>query len=114
MRVVSTAILLSFMTFMQPLNVSSQEKERGYKGNITKKELLSLIVEAKMVVGYIINGNDIIDIIKEDCTECEITVVDSIIEGGLDFTKIPQTLVNNSDWYSYHPVNNSITILGYF
>ena len=73
------------------LSASAQEdkKERGYKGTITKDKLLSEFQNKKIchAEGYVIEGNDIISIIEE--TDCDIKINNSVIKGGLDFTKLP-------------------------
>ena len=64
--------------------------KRGWKGRITKTELRQKLLnlkEGKYVAGYIIKGSDIIKIIEE--TDLDIKIRNSVIEGGLDFTKLP-------------------------
>lgn len=64
------------------------KKERGYNGRITIKELLSKCKRGEAVEGYIIDGDDIIKIIRR--TRYAIKIKDSIIEDGLDFHKLPK------------------------
>jgi len=96
-------LLITIIASISPLNSFAQEenkKERGWNGKITKAELLQKLRNLKedeysleddeYVEGYIINGSDIIEIIKE--SDIDIKIDNSVIEGGLDFTKLPPTL----------------------
>lgn len=82
-------VFLIFSVLIPTNNLSAQEleKKRGYKGNISKEKILSTFINGKCVVGHVIKGDDIIEIIK--ATDHEIRISDSIIEGGLNFTKLP-------------------------
>jgi len=90
----STKILLIviFSIFLTPilnsiLSAQEVERQRGPKGDIGKEQILSKFIKGEFVDGYVIKGNDIIEITKE--TNHEIKIRNSIIEGGLDFTKLP-------------------------
>src|SRR3990172_5941067 len=101
------AILITILTCIISLNSYAQEekKERGKNGRITKVELFDKLKKLKgdeYVDGYIINGSDIISIIKESKVDIKIRL--SIIEGGLDFSRLPE--VNGK-----REVNNKIEIL---
>src|SRR3990172_13186064 len=101
------AILITILTCIISLNSYAQEekKERGKNGRITKVELFDKLKKLKgdeYVDGYIINGSDIITIIKESKVDIKIRL--SIIEGGLDFSRLPE--VNGK-----REVDNKIEIL---
>ena len=83
-------VFLIFSVLIPTNNLSAQEleKKRGYKGNISKEKILSTFINGKCVVGHVIKGDDIIEIIK--ATDHEIRISASIIEGGLNFTKLPR------------------------
>ena len=82
-------VLLIFSVLIPTINLSAREveKKRGYKGTISKEKILSTFIKDECVVGHVIKGDDIIEIIK--ATDHEIRISDSIIEGGLNFTKLP-------------------------
>lgn len=72
------------------------KKEKGHKGHFCKanekesnciKRLRSEFEKDKSVEGYIIKGSAIIKIIET--TDLDIKIKNSIIEGELDFTKLP-------------------------
>jgi len=90
-------LLITIIASISPLNSFAQEeeKERGWKGKLCNKptckdELRQKLLNLKKgeyVAGYIINGSVIIEIIKE--SDIDIKIENSVIEGGLDFTKLP-------------------------
>ena len=82
-------VFLIFSVLIPTINLSAREveKKRGYKGTISKEKILSIFIKNECVVGHVIKGDDIIEIIK--ATDHEIRISDSIIEGGLNFTKLP-------------------------
>ena len=89
-------VFLIFSVLIPTNNLSAQEleKKRGYKGNISKEKILSTFINGKCVVGHVIKGDDIIEIIK--ATDHEIRISASIIEGGLNFTKLPRKSLSRS------------------
>ena len=82
-------VFLLFSILIPTINLSAREveKKRGYNGTISKEKILSTFINDERVVGHVIKGDDIIEIIK--ATDHEIRIKDSIIEGGLNFTKLP-------------------------
>lgn len=68
---------------------------RGHKGFISKPELFSIFRQGKFAEGFIINGNDIIEIIKN--TDYDIRIKDSIIVGGLNFLALPKKPLKDID-----------------
>ena len=90
-----TAFFLFLLIIILPSSIFAQEvkKERGHNGRISKEKLLEVFKEGIGVSGYIIQGDDLIEIIK--ITNDDITIRNSIIEGGLDFTKLPKELLKN-------------------
>jgi hypothetical protein len=62
----------------------SPETGRGAKGRISPDELRTRVERQEEVDGYIIQGDELITIMRE--TTFAITISNSIIEGGLDFT----------------------------
>ncbi|MCZ6594678.1 MAG: pentapeptide repeat-containing protein [Bacteroidetes bacterium] len=100
-------LLITIIASISPLNSFAQEEkeERGWYERLTKSELkqeLLNLKEYEFVVGYVIKGSDIIEIIEE--TDLDIKIKNSFIEGGLDFTKLP--IVNEK-----REVNNKISII---
>ena len=125
-------IFLIFSVLIPTINLSAREVEqkRGYNGTISKEKILSTFIKDECVVGHVIKGDDIIEIIK--ATDHEIWISDSIIEGGLNFTKLPaeswEKVELPKDWNTqakeafikrkrkFHPANarvvkNRITII---
>ena len=91
-------ILLTLITiFLASKTIASEEKKvRGHRGPIGKEALHSKLKEIKedeSVKGYVIEGKDIISIIKE--TDIDIKIENSIIKGGLDFTTLPEVQLNS-------------------
>lgn len=85
-------LIVIFSIFLIPISKSilsaqNVEKQRGRKGNICKEQILSKFIKGEFVDDYVLRGNDIIEITKE--TNHQIQISNSIIEGGLDFTKLP-------------------------
>lgn len=100
-RILLVLIFLIFSIFILTFNLSAQEreKERGYKGRISKERMLSKFSKGEIVEGYIIKGVEIIEIIKE--TDFEIKINTSIIEDGLDFGELAVPLEKENlpkDW----------------
>ena len=92
-KLLLSALLITALTCILSLNSYAHEekKERGKNGRITKVELFYKLNKLKgdeYVDGYIIKGSDIIAIIKESDIDIKIRL--SIIEGGLDFSKLPE------------------------
>ncbi len=90
-----TILLTSITLFLASNALASEEekKVRGYRGPIGKEVLHSELKEihdkeGKFVEGYVIEGKDIISIIEK--TDIDIKIKNSIIKGGLDFTKLPK------------------------
>jgi len=106
-------LLITIIASISPLNSFAQEGyriERAWNGRITKAELkqeLLNLKENEFVVGYVINGSDIIEIIEE--TDLDIKIKNSVIEGGLDFTTLPATLYVPF-FKEKRQVNNEISI----
>jgi hypothetical protein len=99
---------------------SLAQNERGYKGAIDKKTMLSIFEAGKSdpekgwVDGYVVEGNDVIDIIRD--TDLTIRIRHSVINGGLDFTLLPSRPIeeiekpsewNNKEWDDW--INNKKT-----
>lgn len=113
-KLLLSALLIATLTCFLTSNSYAQleSKERGWKGPLCKRptcknELLKELKKVQgdryqTVEGYIIQGDDIIAIIKE--SNIDIKIYNSIIKGGLDFSKIPE--VNGK-----REVNNKIVIL---
>jgi hypothetical protein len=90
---------------------ASTQGERGHNGAISKEEMLS-IFKAELrdwdkgwVDGYVINGKDVIDIVRD--TKLSIRIKNSVIKGGLDFASLPAKSIgelekpsnwNNDEW----------------
>ena len=89
-----TILLTSITLFLASNTLAIEEKkDRGHRGPIGKEKLLSELKEihnkeGKSVEGYVIEGKDIISIIEK--TDIDIRIKNSIIKGGLDFTKLPK------------------------
>ena len=80
------------LTLLLANNVLSQDrtKKRGYKGKISKNNLIKTLKKCQInkkqfIEGYVIKGEDLIAIILN--TECEINISNSIIEDVINFNK---------------------------
>lgn len=82
-------VFLIFSVFIPTINLSAREveKKRGYNGTISKEKILSTLAKGGIVEGYVIKGDDLIEIMKE--TNHDIRIKTSIIVGGIHFTKLP-------------------------
>ena len=94
-RLFIITILLTSITFFLASNALAieEKKDRGHRGPIGKDVLHSKLKEihdkrGEWVEGYVIEGKDIISIIEK--TDIDISIKNSIIKGGLDFTKLPK------------------------
>jgi hypothetical protein len=89
-RILFIVLFLVVSTIIQITSLLAQEKEtkRGAKSRIKKEKLILKLSRSELVKEYIIKAEDIIKIIKD--TNHAIVIEDSIIEGGLDFTKLPK------------------------
>ena len=89
-----TILLTSITLFLASNTLAIEEKkDRGHRGPIGKEALHSKLKEIhdkkdEWVEGYVIEGKDIISIIEK--TDIDIRIENSIIKGGLDFTKLPE------------------------
>ena len=89
-----TILLTSITLFLASNTLAIEEKkDRGHRGPIGKEALHSKLKEIhdkkdEWVEGYVIEGKDIISIIEK--TDIDIKIKNSIIKGGLDFTKLPE------------------------
>jgi len=90
--IILRTFLVILLLFTFPLKADGKEKKRGFNGPINRAELMAEFKAGKSVEGYVIQGNDIIDIIRQ--TDVDLTISDSIIEGGLNFTKLPAQSVD--------------------
>jgi hypothetical protein len=87
-----TILLTSITLFLASNTLAIEEKkDRGHRGTICKEALHSKLKEIhdkkdEWVEGYVIEGKDIISIIEK--TDIDIKIRNSIIKGGLDFTKL--------------------------
>jgi hypothetical protein len=93
-KLLLSALLITTLTCILSHSSYAQdgEKPRGYKGPINKEELMKQLRRNEYVEGYIINGSDIISIVKE--TNIDIKIKNSIMEGGLFFGELSE--INNS------------------
>ncbi len=77
-----------------------EKVKRGAKGPISKENLLFELQNRRAVKGYIVKGEDIIQLLRG--TIQEIRIEKCVIEGGLDFTKLPATPLEEAmlleDW----------------
>jgi uncharacterized protein YjbI with pentapeptide repeats len=86
-------IVLLFLHLCLFLPNASAQIEKGQKGAIDKKMMLSIFEAGKenpekgWVDGYEVDGNDIIEIIRD--TDLAIRIRNSVIKGGLNFTLLP-------------------------
>ncbi len=106
-----------------------EEKEKGFKGPITKEEIFSLFKKNEVIDGYVIDGDFVIDFLKKDENkDYDIKIRNSIITDGLDFTELDELPLGEmslpEDWNenqkeefleerkgaSFHVVKNHIEI----
>ena len=93
-RFMLKALLLSILPICLILvsatgfSAQTSKKKIGYKGPIDKEQIISTLTRGEIVEGYVVRGDDLIEIIRE--TDLDILVKNSIIEGGLDFSKLPE------------------------
>jgi hypothetical protein len=91
-------IVLLFVNLCLFTPNSLAQNERGYKGAIDKKRMLSIFEAGKddpekgWVDGYVVEGNDVIEIIRD--SKHSIKIRNSVIKGGLDFTQLPAKSVD--------------------
>ena len=88
-------IFMMLSNFIATFNLAAQgkEAERGYKTFISKDDMLLKFRKNKPVIGYMIRGADIIDIIDDE-TDYVIKIKNSAITEGLDFTKLRKVSIN--------------------
>jgi hypothetical protein len=101
-----TTIVLLFIHLCLFSPNSSAQSEKGQKGAIDKKTMLSIFEagrddpEKGWVDGYVVDGNDVIEIIRD--TNLTICIRNSIINRGLNFTLITSTplekITKPSEW----------------
>ncbi|MCP4105052.1 MAG: pentapeptide repeat-containing protein [Desulfobacteraceae bacterium] len=78
-------VILCCLNFFPAFGAFAGEVKRGHSGSITKADMLAIFEKEGTVDGQVINGDDLIDIIRE--TDFPIKIENSIIEKGLDFEK---------------------------
>jgi uncharacterized protein YjbI with pentapeptide repeats len=89
--------------------IAAEQTKRGYKGEISKEELITELEKVqsedetyvgqkiKYVEGYVINGDDIIDIIQKGYLTIQIK--NAVIENGLDFHRLKSIDINEAISY---------------
>jgi len=86
-------VCVCLVGFIPSTHAQNKKAEKGANGPISKDELIAHFQVKRVVDGYVIKGNDIIEIIRD--TDLDITIKNSIIEGGLNFGTLPKTPVEN-------------------
>jgi uncharacterized protein YjbI with pentapeptide repeats len=61
--------------------------KKGVHGALDKEAIMLKLSNGNPLEGYVLKGDDLIDIIQE--TDFEIRIRNAVIEGGLDFTRLP-------------------------
>lgn len=87
------ALFLGVLTAASALSAPAQNTstKQDARKRTSKKALRSRVQRGKSVQGYIIQGDEVIAIIREVTFDptVEVTIVNSVIEGELDFTALP-------------------------
>jgi hypothetical protein len=91
MRLLLIVLLLSRLVPALTWDAQAQHSGtgRGAKGRINAEELRARLARQEEIDGYILQGEDLITILRE--RTLPIAIKNSIIEGGLDFTILPKT-----------------------
>ncbi len=84
-------VCLLVVPFIPSIHAQGKKTEKGAREPISKEELIARFQDKKEVDGYVIKGDDIIEIIRD--TDLDIRIKNSVIEGGLDFGMLPKTPV---------------------
>ena len=90
-RLLLAVVCVCVVGFTPSTHAQNKKAEKGARGPISKSELIASFQDKRVVDGYVIKGDDIIEIIRD--TDLDITINNSVIEGGLDFGKLPKTPV---------------------
>ncbi len=81
-------VCVCLVGFTPSTHAQNKKTEKGARGPISKGELIAHFQDKRVVDGYVIKGDDIIEIIRD--TDLDITIKNSVIEDGLDFGKLPK------------------------
>ncbi len=81
-------VCLLAVPFTPSTHAQNKKPEKGWNGPISRDELIAHFQDKRVVDGYVIKGNDIIEIIRD--TDLDITIKNSVIEDGLDFGELPK------------------------
>lgn len=81
-------------------SAQTSKQKIGHNGPIDKEQIISMLANGEIVEGYIIIGDDLIDVIREMTINIRIRA--SIIVGGIHFTKLAAEPLRReslpSDW----------------
>lgn len=84
-RFIAGFIVLILMVPCQAFAMSGDKK--GIRGPLDKEAIILKVSTGDSIEGYVLKGDDLIDIVRE--TDYEISIRNAVIEGGLDFTRLP-------------------------
>ncbi|MEE9614029.1 MAG: pentapeptide repeat-containing protein [Thermodesulfobacteriota bacterium] len=87
-KILLIAAFFAAQSTVQTPDAFAWELVEGSKAPISRGELIKAVKKGKPVIARIIQGDDIIELIKD--TDYDIKISDSVIEGGLDFRKLPK------------------------
>jgi uncharacterized protein YjbI with pentapeptide repeats len=96
------ALFLGVLTAAPMLSAPPQDtsKDKESRARLSKEELRERLQGGERVQDSIIQGDDLIAILRESTFDPtgKITIMNSVIEGGLDFTALPATAVEQVKW----------------
>jgi len=89
-------VLLSLHFFHVISYAISETNSKAFNGPISEKQIRQRIKQGETIHNHVIKGADLIRVIKE--TQKTISIEGSIITGGLDFSKLPEISIKESDF----------------
>jgi uncharacterized protein YjbI with pentapeptide repeats len=98
-----------FSFFIQTADANSEKVRKALNGPISKSQILQKIEQGKTIRHHVIKGIDLIRVIKQ--TNKTISIEESIITDGLDFSNLPEIEIKKSNFPQHWSSNQKQQLL---
>jgi len=88
--------LFCFYLFCVSAFALSDKNLKAFNGPISERQIRQKVEKGETIFNHVIKGNDLIQVIKK--TTKAISIEESIITGGLDFSALPEITITENDF----------------